>query len=290
MPTPRRSERLLTQWESDTRLIGLFLATGLIRNTRAQSLLLVGPYGEGKSELLRRFRFLPTVKMVSDVTPNGIRRLLEEDTGHRVRHYLITEFARVQFHDFAVSSQAAVLFANLMSGDGGVEVIGRDKAVDLTNRQLGLIAAMTTDMFAKQKDFMEASGLLSRFTILPVYHDNEERDRILEAVAADDDADKAPIDWARFHLPAPVDVKYAPGLKRSLLSWFTEIDLKGTAVVRRLDTAKSLLLAVALLNGRTHTTPEDLEILKRFSGYFKSEKGTRLLWPIHDTNPGHVPA
>ena len=70
---------MLTQWESEKRLTGMLIATGLLKGEQAQSLLLIGPPGQGKTSMIRCFEQLPNVRLVSDLTSFGVRNILRRD-------------------------------------------------------------------------------------------------------------------------------------------------------------------------------------------------------------------
>lgn len=267
---------LLTPWESETRLIGVYLATGLLAHEHAQSVLLVSPPGHGKTAMLSRFAELPSAKLVSDLTSNGVRMILQRDETRTLRHFLLPEFERLFSRDRFVSSQTINLLSNLMTGDAGVEVIGRDE-YDFSGRQLGLLAAMTNDTFRTRQAVMAETGLLSRFHVLHVGRSKEERDRVIANILRQDRRDLSKIRWPELLAP-PRSVTFPASLGEAVHHWLdsTKIPYDERFTGRILV----LLRAVALLNRRGVVTEHDVRTLMAFTPFLESRSDIRLTWPV----------
>lgn len=259
----------MTQWDSDSLFVSLYVATGLVANADAQSLLLVGEPGEGKSELLRRFRQQQTIVLTSDVTIDGLRELM--DGGSRtqhLRHILMPEFGRIFAHRPDTMFAVCGLLTSLMTRDAGMEMVGPRKTTrsDLTGRQLGVLGAMPTDTFRFHAKTMASTGFLSRFTVLGLRRSVEERRRVMENIYHGDRRDLLPF---RLDLPsAPVEVTganvYGPMVGEWLNEWYPHAGER--LAMHLLD----LLKAVALVRGRTEICADDVEVLKLFQSYFAS--------------------
>jgi hypothetical protein len=268
--------RRLTPWASNVRLVSLYAATGLLRDTHAQSVLLVGPYGQGKTALLDRFRLLPTAKRLSDLTQMGIRTVLSRDTDRRIRHFSISEFDRLFARDRGVVATTLGLLTNLMTGDVGMELIGPQE-FDFSGRQIGVLAAMTTDQFRKHREYMDGIGLLSRFQVLYVDRSDAERDRVRRNIVFQNAADLTPIEWPELFKERRVTYnarRFAPWFHRWLSS-------HRTLPHDERFTARLLILvrACALLNRHDRVTWRDFDYLREFMPYFAGERFVTLEWP-----------
>lgn len=268
---------LLTAWESNTRLVGLYVATGCIINEQAQSVLLVGPWGQGKSEMIRRFASIPSIRMMTDMTQFGIRAICDEDGDSRVRHIAITEMDRLFSRDRATRGSALGLLTNLMTGDVGEEYIGIHK-FDFRHRQFGVIAAMTTGQFQENRNEMARSGMLSRFQVIFIDRTEDERLRVRTNILRRDNTDLSPIKWKQlFHR---AEVLYDSSLAEEMHEWLE--NTPGMPADERFTSRFIVLLkAAAWLNGRTLATHKDFETLKLFAPYFAGHRFVQMDWPFN---------
>lgn len=266
---------LLTPWESETRLVGMYIATGLLKGEQAQSVLLIAPPGQGKTAMINRFSPLPTTRRISDLTSNGIRGVMRKDSNGNLRHLLMPEFERLFSRDRSVSSQAANLLCNLMTGDAGEELIGREE-YDFSERQVAIIGAMTTDVFRQRREMLKETGMLSRFHLLPIERDEEEKKRVIAAIANQNYDDLSPVNWPE--LKQPREVACDPGYGEPILTWLDSTNLKYDE--RFVARVIILLKACALLNNRSAVTDHDLRTLMTFTPFFEQKKDVRIVWPV----------
>ena len=268
---------LLTAWESNTRLVGLYVATGCITNEQAQSILLVGPYGQGKSEMIRRFGSIPSVRMMTDMTQFGIRAICDEDGDSRVRHIAITEMDRLFSRDKATRGAALGLLTNLMTGDVGEEYIGMHK-FDFRRRQFGVIAAMTTGQYHQNRTEMAQSGMLSRFQVMFIDRTEEERLRVRTNILRRVKSDLSAINWKQlFHRG---EVLYDSALAEEMHEWLE--NTPGIPSDERFTSRFIVLLkACAWLSGNTLAARYDFGTLKLFAPYFAGHHFVQLDWPFH---------
>lgn len=260
----------LTEWDSDSVFISLYVATGLVAGADAQSVLLVGPPGTGKSELLRRFRDERSCLVVGDMTIEPLRDLVADDQrATPLRHIVMPEFGRIFSHRDHTVGMVTSLLTSLMTRDAGREMSGSQKEgrrLDFTDKQMGVLAAMPTEIFQLRFRELMATGFLSRFTVLGVKRSSHERQRVLRNIFNRNKADLASF---RCNLPQkPVAVtgleRHGPALMRWVFSWNPNAGERFAAHI------VSLLPAVTLLRGRTVVSDDDVEVLKLFQPYFNS--------------------
>lgn len=265
----------LNPWDSEAELIRMILATGLLKgdDTLPQSLLLVSPWGQGKSAMITRFRAIGSTSLLSDITSMGMRRLIDKDSRQVVRHWLLPEFERLFTRDMKVASQAIALLSNLMTGDAGLELIGNMEH-DFTGKQIGIIGAMTTDVFKRREDEMRQTGLLSRFTVIRVDRSEDERRRVLENMYRGDKHDLRLIEpWRQ----EAREVVYcgSPELAGALAEWVRTYPahLEHERSVARYIT---FMRAIAWLCGDSTVTLRHFHILRRFTPFFLGANDVRL--------------
>lgn len=259
----------LTPWETESVFLALYVATGLVEGADAESLLIVGPPGVGKSRLLMRFGDYSSILMVSDLTVSGLRDVAKSQ--RNVRHLILPEFQRVFAHPKPTVASVCGLLTNLMTGDAGRELVGPDAAQrsDLSDRQIGLLAAMTTDVFRENAKDMTATGFMSRFTVIGMDRDEQERKRVMHNIFRRKLDDLRPFETP---LPRnPIRIEGAEDLAAEVESWVS--DWHNAPTERLSGHIMSLLSATALLRGRgqrTRVERTDLLFLQQFTPYFQS--------------------
>lgn len=260
----------LTPWASASLFLSLYPATGMVKGISAQSLLLVGEPGSGKSELLRRFSRLPSTVVAGDITVDPLRELAASDTRPvPLRHIIMPEFGRLFSHRDSTVAAVTNLLTSLMTADAGQELVGPrggGHRLDLTGKQIGVLAAMPTDVFKLRFNDLVATGFLSRFIILGIRRSKEEKDRVLRNIA-----NRSFIDLAPFACPLPTAQAEVSGGERygdRILKWVRSWNPNPSE--RLVQHVVSLLPAVTLLRGRHTVSEEDFAVLKMFQPYLTS--------------------
>lgn len=257
----------LTPWGSDSVFLSLYVATGLIEGANAESLLLVGDPGTGKSEQLRRFSTEPSCMVVGDITVDGLREVAStEDRAQPLRHIIMPEFGRIFGHRDDTVRAVTGLLTSLMTRDAGKELAGPrgTHRHDFTDTQFGVLAAMPTDVFNLHYKELLSTGFLSRFTIIGIKRSEQERDRVMTNIfrGVKDDLMKF-----RCHLPTkPVPVLGGGRFGAALQAWVATWN--PNAKERLAGHLVNLLPAVTLLQRRREVLASDLEVLKLFQSYF----------------------
>lgn len=260
---------VFTEWDANSHFLALFAATALLKDELPMSLLLTGRPGEGKSALVGRFKQWPGHLHVSDFTSDGIKRALQSEP--RLRMFILDELQRIFAHTFETVQNVTGVLISLMSGNASVELAGpRGKGayMDLTDRRVGVLAAIPTDVLNARVGDMEATGLLSRFAFLSIVRTDDERTRVRRAIYRRDSSDLQPYPMPRRMPREPVSIAVSEEAARELEMW--GLDAFAKADDRKHHMLTVLLRAVALLNGRKRAGVQDVLMLRRFEHHLRS--------------------
>lgn len=277
-------ESALERWYAIRDLIRLALLTGHIKGERPQSVILVGPPADGKTELVNLFRVNHYVEHFSDLTFQPVLKVLKNAMMRRTTAILIPEFQKLFFRRRAVAQQTVGYL--LMAMDEGVEVVEvgprmlNFRGADGHGTRFGVIAATTTVSLERNRELFYESGLDSRcffvYSGFTAEHMREIRDRMARG-------DLSMLDSVSVPIPkAPVAVTLPVAIAKELDGWVDEMhSVKGLRVaeLRQIRRFQSMAKAVALSHGRKEVTRADLAELYKL----------RQCWltpvPVHYDSP-----
>lgn len=258
------------EWETLSHLIALTTATAYLLNDHPQSLMLVGAPGQGKSRLLSRFDHLQTVVRLSDVTSDPLRKkVLPMMAKEGKRHIILPEFNKLLQRRDSTAENTAGVISLAMSGEMHGAMVGPDEFKDIPpNFRIGVIAAMTQQVFALWHGKAENSGLLDRFTIIPVNFSLGTKLRIEEAIWNKDDSMVRQYDFKR--KLEPVAIKMAPSMQflgKALVDAMTVSGAGNRA--RFIQFVRAIMSASALVRGSTKVEKIDVEIASKLFSALK---------------------
>lgn len=257
-----------SEWDRWTYVVGLFVATGYVAGEPAQSLMLVGPPGSGKSTMVRRFRSVPIAREISDITADPLRRIIFADAATKgLKHLLFPEFHKCfQRKPDTVQNMVGYLTA-AMSGELANNYIGLDHLA-YPDVQMGIIAAMVPDVFHVWSRSMLSQGVLDRVTVMHFELPKKELLKIERAILAGTATpDTAPIAWP-YQLPVAVTYKPDGAFVEALTEWLDAVRRKGNRN-RIAGQVRGLLKASAMLDNRTVVDTRDLDTLYTLQPLFQ---------------------
>lgn len=147
-------------------ILSAIVGTGFVDGSIPISCMVIAPSGAGKSRTIIRFD-APYIMRCDDLTSSGLTDLLASDKDNKLKFLLIPDFNPILSHKTSVSS---LLIANLLSvtQDGTVRIADGRQNKEVKHNPVGIITAMTFEMFARySRKFMEL-GITRR--ILPLHY------------------------------------------------------------------------------------------------------------------------
>ena len=261
------------EWHAWSDFIGLFVATGYLRGELAQSLLLVGDPGEGKSAILHRFFEVPSIIVAMDATAEGLKQqVFRRAIKERKRHLLLPEMYKLMQRRGPTADNTIGILTLAMSGEMLDSYIGALQMDEFPKDfQLGVLGAMPSKIFEDWRATINNTGLLSRMHPVQFRLSAELRERIRQAIAKRDKVMLAPV---RFPWPSEqVDIKYPHHLSSSVIRMADEVVREATGQHNRLiDLLVCLVKSAALLEGDDVCKEKHVDMVSQFVPMLRGDK------------------
>lgn len=131
------------------------------------SLFLVAESGSGKSKSILRYDCSWSLRM-DDLTSSGLLSILERDAENKIRFVVIGDLNAVLAHR---SSVMKLTFGNLLTlmSDGTAQMADGAGRKEIKHLPVGLIVAITRQMYLKNYQQWEETGFLRRF--VPIHYE-----------------------------------------------------------------------------------------------------------------------
>lgn len=145
--------------------------TGHVADAIPVSVMLIGPPGAGKSKTLLKFNG-EMLHRCDDLTSAGLHDILKEDEKEqKISHIVLSDFNAPLSHK---PSTSMLLVANLLTlmADGTARIDDGRETKTLTHSPIGILTAVTTDMYSKNEYKWKVLGFKRRF--LPIFYDYSE--------------------------------------------------------------------------------------------------------------------
>jgi hypothetical protein len=181
------SERVNNQL--DKSLIGMepiqeILETAFFTSALAQcvplSIILVGPPGTGKSKIILQYDSV-NVHKTNDVTSQGLAELVQDDKEGKIRHIIIPDFNIVVSHKSATSNLTVASLLTLMS-EGILRVDDGRRVKEIIHSPVGVITAMTRDIYDEHATRFRKLGIGRRFTPIFFGYSISTRERVQTSI------------------------------------------------------------------------------------------------------------
>lgn len=242
----------LERWDLTGRLLRLAVASTRVRDAGAPiNVLLVGPPGDGKTEMVRRVSGIGCVKELSDATYMGLCGFLDQVRMGGKSVLVIPDFAAVVGRRFDVARQSIALMA-MMCAEGAGEVAIGKRIKNFGRAKAGIIGAITYEDLGNDYKVMNQSAFLSRCFLIEHEIGPEEKKAMRRRVKGGDRSLLAPLPF-----PAKLDLRtitLTPQASKAAEQWFDELldhRQDRAAGFRSAVAFETLLKAAAWLRGPT---------------------------------------
>lgn len=256
--------RALRRWAQLSEFIEILCWTGHAKNGRPQSIVMVSDPGEGKTELLERFRPNSHLAFYSDATYRTVLTVLKESVRHERTHLVITELQKLIARRKEVSASALAIILQAM--EEGVHKVGFGPfEADFQGARMGMLAATTLASLHKNPFMVTDLAMDSRAYFVDARGTRDELLEIERRIAAGDVRALKPI--VLKGVPAkPIDVHIPEVHATAVRSWIREMEAMKvrTYGLRTFGRFLHTLRGVALRNGRDKVNRYDVEELYQF--------------------------
>lgn len=247
------------KWNAVGALLRVAVASTRVTNAGAPiNVILVGPPGDGKTEMIRRVSHCPVVGELSDATYLGIANFVSSvRTGNR-SCLVIPDLASVAGRRFEVARSAVSMMA-MMCAEGVKEVAIGKRVVNYRGAKAGIIGAISYDDLLMDLRLWHQNAFLSRVVMVEFEWSTEER-REMRGMKRDGDRSLLTA------LPFPKEmvpraIKLPPKHAKVAEGWWYEMQehrADRTFGFRTAEQMDTLLLACAYLRGGNVVAQEDV--------------------------------
>lgn len=260
-PAPRGT---LRRWNQLTEFIRLICWTGFVANGRPQSLFLCSEPGEGKTELLDRFRVNQFLAYYSDATYRTVLTVLGDAMMRKRTHMVLTEFQKIIARKKQVADNTLSIILQAM--EEGIWKIGYGPTErDFRGTRVGVLAATTVTSLIKNPYMVKELAIHSRAYFVDARGTIAELREIERRIVAGDQSALKPV--LLRSIPAkPVTVVIPERIGQVCRVWVREMEDTHVPVfgVRTLNRFLHTLRGVTLMNGRDVATRADTDELYTF--------------------------
>lgn len=265
MPNPHKQP--LARWQLTAELLRLVVLSSRLAVPAPLNLLLVGPPGDGKTEMLRRLGNIhncPHAMVLSDTTYLGLIRFLEAVRDTQKSCLVIPDLATVVGRKSDVARQCIATMA-MMAGEGvGVVSVGKIDR-DFRGAQASVVAAITDQEYARHREIINQNAFLSRVFVCDFTLELPE----VEALMHPRSGARTPLSFgsALRTLSKDKTVVLVPSRFGAIAKeWWKELKLVRPDMwfaFRSAHQMRTLLQASAYLRGRRRVVLQDVKAVRR---------------------------
>ena len=153
--------------EKLSEIIETIFLTSQVDKAIPISLFLIADSGTGKSKSILRYD-APWALRMDDLTSSGLLSVLEKDTQNKTRFVIIGDLNAVLAHRTSVMK---LTFGNLLTlmSDGTAQMADGAGRKEIKHLPIGLIVAITKQMYLKNYNAWDDTGFLRRF--VPIFYE-----------------------------------------------------------------------------------------------------------------------
>lgn len=257
----------LRRWNQLTRFLEYLIWTGQVANGRPMSAILASEPGEGKTELLDRFKVNSLLlAYYSDLTYRTVIDILKNRVARaQVTHVVCSEFQKVMARRRSVSESTCMIMLQSMEEGVGKVAFG-PQVHDCHGARAGWLLATTMTHLSRNPYIITEIAMDSRAYLIDATATKEELGEIERRVAEGDMSALKPVALKKLPLEQKVEVEIPPPIANRVRLWVREMEQKHVPVygVRTFSRFLHTLRGVTLAHGRTKATTTDEEELYGF--------------------------
>lgn len=157
--------------------------TAYLKHAIPISLMLIGPSGAGKSKVIMQYQTSLGCHVTTDITSMGLQELLQKDSEQKIKFVIIPDFNIVLSHRH---STLQLTIGNLLSvtSEGTIRIDDGRAMKETKHGPIGIISAMTRDMYASIGKKWLALGFNRRFIPINYDYSLHTREQIQTSIAS----------------------------------------------------------------------------------------------------------
>lgn len=243
------------------KLVNLALLTGRIKDGKRVSMLLIGDTETGKTQILEIFMNLKTVIWANDLSAHVIVDEVAPEVEHGKTHVLIPDLLKVLSHQKVVTRNTVTMLNSIMEeGLKNVMFYGTRREFDEPVK-CGVIAAITRASYNARQNYWKNIGFVGRCIPVSFSYSEETKLMIHEHIRKGFPTKMIQVITGK---PTKVDIPSEIAKRVQDLAIAKTPFSTGFRFHKQL---RSLIQAEALYSGRTKTTKEDFEEVRRLSRF-----------------------
>lgn len=266
------------RWQLVGEFLRLAFVSSRIENVPAPlNLLLVGPPGDGKTQMLLRAQHLSHVKVLSDATYNGLLRFCSAVDQGFFSALLIPDLGTIVGRRTEVGKQSIAMLARL-GAEGVFEVAVGKRIKDYHGATASIISAITFDDLGMNWTVLNQNAFLSRVFLIEFDLTIPEMRAMMKRKNRGDLTLLSDFRFPRLNR----DLKFLPSreIKMALkyadkaMRWWTEMHRERPDRVhgfRTADAFQTMLKCSAYLKRRTRVDEHDVEYVERFRPLWENQ-------------------
>jgi len=245
-------------------IIKLCILSRFIKGERGVSAMILAPPEHGKSEILKKFAKISSVRITSDFNTFVFEEIATESMLGKIKTIMIPDFLRVVKKKYSTQATSLTIL-NAITEEGWVGKLPTGRVVDKPVH-LNVITALTMDELKDKRHRWAKMGFLSRFLPISYTYKNETVNLIRGYIKSRMYHTE---DFHTFKIPeSDIEIAHGSNIADMVEKITLDISEKENIMGFRLERQLQVLcMANAIASGRTITTEEDVEIIKRLSKY-----------------------
>lgn len=242
--------------------VRLAIHTTGIAKEKSVSLVILAPTEHGKSEILKKFAFVPSVKIATDFNSFQFADYANEYQAGLKRTIVIPDFLRIIKRKYSTAANALSIISAITE-EGWVGKLPLGQTVNQPIRA-NVLTALTESEIKDRRHKWAQMGFLSRFVPISYSYLNKTKDKIRGYIRDRLYSKDAPFNFelSKEKTEIAITPQVAQKVQDISLGISKVNNFTGFRLQRQLQT---LTLANALVSKRTLTTDDDYKVIKKIS-------------------------